>query len=126
MLLGCDVRIGADIDAKIGLNEVGDQDVLPDWAFTISQERLSPTAHPAGPAERADHHPRDAVEVGFLDEVVPEDQLLDRAVDTAAELAATLDPSAYARTVEKLRGPALDTMAEQVANDRAAGNAPTA
>ena len=66
-----------------------------------------------------------ALEVGFLDEVVPEDQLLDRAVDVAADLAATLDPSAYARTVRKLRGDAIATMGAQVAEDRAAGNPPT-
>jgi enoyl-CoA hydratase len=125
VLLGCDVRIGADIDAKIGLNEVAIKMVLPDWAFTISRERLSPRYIQRALPNARITTPRDAVEVGFLDEVVPADQLLDHAVGVAAELSATLDPSAYARTVGKLRGPAVDTMGEQVANDRAAGNSPT-
>ena len=42
-----------------------------------------------------------------------------RAVAVAAELAATLDPSAYERTVRNFRGDTLDTMAAQVAADRA-------
>ncbi|MGI9645319.1 MAG: crotonase/enoyl-CoA hydratase family protein, partial [Ilumatobacteraceae bacterium] len=64
--------------------------------------------------------PRDAVDVGFLDEVVSADQLLDRAVAIAQDLATTLDPAAYAGTVVKLRGDVLATMAAQVAADRAA------
>ena len=50
--------------------------------------------------------------------------MLERAVAIASELASTLDPSAYQRTIRKLRGPALDLMAEQVAGDRAAGRSP--
>jgi hypothetical protein len=42
-------------------------------------------------------------------------------VARAAELAATLDPAAYRNTVRKFRGPVLDTMATQIAADRAAG-----
>ena len=41
VLLGCDVRIGADVECKIGLNEVAIGMVLPDWAFTIAVDRLS-------------------------------------------------------------------------------------
>ena len=41
MLLGCDVRIGADVPAKVGLNEVAIKMVLPDWALTIAGARLS-------------------------------------------------------------------------------------
>ena len=46
------------------------------------------------------------------------------AIVLAAELAATLDPSAYARTVRAIRGPVLDLMAEQIASDRSAGVSP--
>ncbi len=64
--------------------------------------------------------PRDAVDVGFLDEVVPADQVLDRAVQVATELAETLDPPSYARTLAKTRTEILDRMTAQVAADRAA------
>ncbi|MGI9646001.1 MAG: crotonase/enoyl-CoA hydratase family protein [Ilumatobacteraceae bacterium] len=120
MLLGCDGRVGADIDAKIGLNEVAIKMVLPDWALTIAIERLSKRhVHRATTNARltgADG----AVDAGFLDEVVPADALLGRAVEVATELAETLDPEAYRGTVEKVRGALLETMAAQVAADRAA------
>jgi enoyl-CoA hydratase len=120
LLLGCDVRIGADVDAKIGLNEVAIRMVLPDWAFTIAGERLSNRHLQRALATARITTPRDAVDVGFIDEVVDADQVLARAVAVAAELAATLDASAYARTIAILRGPTLDAMERQIAADRAA------
>ncbi|MGB0112454.1 MAG: crotonase/enoyl-CoA hydratase family protein, partial [Ilumatobacteraceae bacterium] len=124
VLLGCDVRVGADIDAKVGLNEVAIKMVLPDWAFTISRDRLSKRQAQRALANARLTAPRDAIDVGFIDEVVPVDEVLDRAVALAAELAATLDPSAYARTVRVLRGATLDLMAEQIASDRASTSSP--
>jgi enoyl-CoA hydratase len=123
MLLGCDVRVGADIPAKIGLNEVAIKMVLPDWAFTICNDRLSLRHRQRAIANARLTTPRDAVDVGFLDEVVDESDLLDRAVAVAAELADTLDPKAYLGTVIKLRGNVLTRMDEQIAADRAAGQA---
>ncbi len=124
VLLGCDVRIGADIDAKVGLNEVAIKMVLPDWAFTIAGERLSKRHEQRALATARITTPRDAVDVGYIDEVVPVDDVLERAVTIAGELASTLDASAYQRTIRKLRGPALDLMAAQIAADRAGGISP--
>ena len=124
VLLGCDVRVGADIDAKIGLNEVAIKMVLPDWAFTIAEDRLSKRHVQRALANARITTPRHAVDVGYIDEVVPADEVLERAVAVAAELASTLDPSAYQRTVRKLRGSVLDLMEQQIAADRAAGTSP--
>ncbi|MEX2627912.1 MAG: crotonase/enoyl-CoA hydratase family protein [Ilumatobacteraceae bacterium] len=124
LLLGCDVRVGADIDAKVGLNEVAIGMVLPGWAVTIAVERLSRRHLQRAVADARLTPPREAPEVGFLDEVVPAEALLETAVERAAELAGSLDPNAYARTVAALRGPVLDRMAEQLASDRAAGVTP--
>jgi enoyl-CoA hydratase len=120
MLLGCDVRVGADVPAKIGLNEVAIKMVLPDWALTIAGERLSKRHVHRATANARLTAPREAVDVGFLDEVVSADVLLDRAVEIALDLAETLDPSAYRRTVAKVRRDVLDRMAMQIAADRAA------
>ena len=119
-LLGCDVRIGADVPAKIGLNEVAIKMVLPDWVFTIARDRLSRRHVHRAMANARLTTPRDAVDVGFLDEVVPADQLLGRAVEVATELADTLDPKAYAGTLAKTRTDVLDQMRAQIAADRAA------
>lgn len=125
MLLGCDVRVGADLDCKIGLNEVAIGMVLPDWAFTISLARLSNRHVQRSVATARITNAADAVDVGYLDEVVAEDQVFDVAVARAAEFAA-LHPAAYRGTVAKLRGDVVDTMSGQIAADRSAGAVPTA
>ncbi len=104
----------------IGLNEVAIKMVLPDWALTIVGDRLSRRHVHRATANARLTSPRDAVDVGFLDEVVPADQVLDRAVVVATELAETLDPPSYARTVAKVRGAVLDQMSAQIAADRSA------
>ncbi len=125
LLLGCDVRVGADVDCKIGLNEVAIGMVLPDWAFTIASARLSNRHLQRSVANARVTGAADAADVGYLDEVVPVDVMLDTAVARASELAA-LDPKAYRGTVRKLRGETLEAMTAQVAADRAAGATPTA
>ncbi len=125
LLLACDVRVGADVEAKVGLNEVAIKMVLPDWAFTIAADRLSKRHLQRAVANARLTTPRAAIDVGFVDEVVPADDVLARAVEVATELATSLDPSAYRRTVARLRGDVLETMAAQVAADRAEGNQPT-
>ena len=119
MLLGCDVRIGSDEPAKVGLNEVAIKMVLPDWALTIAEARLSKRHMQRAIVNARVTTPTDAIDVGFLDEVVAADDVLDRAVDTAAALAAELDPKAYAGTIRAFRGTTLETMDAQVAAARA-------
>jgi enoyl-CoA hydratase len=125
LLLGCDLRIGADVPAKIGLNEVAIKMVLPPWAITIAAERLSRRQLQRSLATARLTGPVDAIDVGFLDEVVPADQVLDLAIEHANAMAGTLDRRAYAGTVRSLRGAVLDTMERQIAADRESGSAPT-
>ena len=125
VLLGCDVRVGADVDCKIGLNEVASGMVLPAWAMTISAERLSRRHLQRAVANARATDGRGAVAVGFLDEVVASDDVLDTAVARASELAG-LHRQAYSATVRSLRGATLDLMAQQIASDRARGSVPTA
>ena len=125
LLLGCDLRVGADVDCKIGLNEVAIGMVLPDWAMTIARERLSVRHAQASVTLAHVYDARGAADAGFLDVVVPENAVFDTAVARAEELCA-LDRRAYAATVRTYRGDVLARMAAQVANDRSAGNAPIA
>ena len=124
VLLGCDVRVGADIDCRIGLNEVAIGMVLPDWALTIAEDRLSRRHLQLAVVAARVTDAKGAVDVGFLDEAVPAADVLDTAVARATALAG-LHGKAYAGTVRAVRGPVLSTMAEQIAADRAAGRAPT-
>jgi enoyl-CoA hydratase len=123
LLLGCDVRVGADVDCKIGLNEVAIGMVLPAWALTIAEDRLSRRHLQRVVVNAVVTGAADAVDSGFLDEVVAGDAVLSTAVERATELAA-LNGRAYAGTVLALRGPVLARMAAQITADRESGASP--
>jgi len=120
LLLGCDHRVGVDGPVKIGLNEVAIALTLPDWAITISKERLSRRHLQRSVANAVLVDGDGAVAAGYLDEAVPTDAVVDRAVEVATGLAETLDARAYASTVQKLRGDVLAEMEASVAADRRA------
>lgn len=117
MLLGSDVRIGADGPFKLGLNEVAIGMTLPDWAHTIAYERLSKRHIQRAIANARVTGPADAVDVGFLDRVVAVDEVVDAAVAEAASMSA-LDRGAYQRTMRGFRKPTLDAMDREIAADR--------
>lgn len=121
MLLGCDIRVGAEGPFKVGLNEVAIGMTLPDWAHTLAEQRLSKRHIQRAIANARITEPTAAVDVGYLDRVVPADALLDTAIEEAAALSA-LDAGAYRRTMQGFRKPTLDRMAEQIAADRQAAD----
>ena len=91
--------------------------------MTICRERLNPLHVQRAAANARITDPAGAVEVGFLDMVVPPEEVIDRAVAEAAALAP-LDPGAYRGTMKAFRGEVLDKMASEIAADRAGGVAP--
>lgn len=123
ILLGCDLRIGADIDCKIGLNEVAIGMVLPDWAFTIGGERISKRHMSRAIPLATITDARGAVDAGYLDEVVAAESVIETAVQRA-EALCDLHPKAYALTVQKMRGELVRAMHEQAQKDRDAGSTP--
>jgi enoyl-CoA hydratase len=114
-LLSCDVRVGADVPCKIGLNEVAIGMGLPKFAVELARDRLA-SEHfgPATMAARVYDAPG-AADAGYLDLVVPEDQLLDAAMAEARRLAE-LRTGAYALTKRNVRGAMI---AEQLATVQA-------
>ena len=120
LLLGCDHRVGPDAPVKIGLNEVAIALTLPDWALTISKERLSKRHLQRCVANARLQDGTGATEAGFLDEAVSPDTVVDRALEVASELAETLDRRAYAGTVRSLRGDVLAEMDASIERDRTA------
>jgi len=117
MLLGADVRVGAEGPFKIGLNEVAIGLTLPKWAHTIAGERLSNRHLQRAIANARLTDPATAVEVGFLDMVVPADSVVEVAINEAAAMAA-LDRTAYQRTMTGFRRKTLRRMQSQIADDR--------
>ena len=121
LLLGCDLRVGADTPtARIGLPEVTISMALPQWAITISQDRLSRRHVHRALAHGRMTDPSGAVDAGFLDQIVPADEVIDTAVSAAAELAAALHSPSYRAIVAASRGSVLAALDAQIAADRAA------
>jgi enoyl-CoA hydratase len=104
LALQADLRIGADRDARIGLNEtrigIGlPAPVLETLRWQVPGSSLAPLA-----LEGRLVSPREALQLGLLHELVPEGQLLDRALQRASELAA-LPPAGLRMVKESLRKP---------------------
>lgn len=118
MLLGSDVRVGADGPFKIGLNEVAIGMTLPEWAHVIAYERLSKRHIQRAIANARITGPEEAVDVGFLDRVAPADEVVAVAIEEAAAMAP-LDRRAYKATMKGFRKPTLDKMDAEIAADRA-------
>ena len=112
LLLCGDVRYGvAGGDHRITANEVAIGMTLPRAAAEFCRHRLTPAAFERATAlsEIFDHEA--AVAAGWLDELVPEDELLAAATARAVALTA-LDPKAHRETKARNRAAALDAIAE--------------
>lgn len=119
LLMGSHYRVGADGDFRLVLIETQIGMVLPDWAIELTKERLvGPHVQQAAIESRV-YDPMSSVEAGFLDRVVPGDELLDAALTEAARLAA-LPAAAYAGNAAKVRADGIARLEEAVARDRAA------
>lgn len=107
MLLSCDVRVGADVPAKIGLNEVAIGMTLPVFAVELARERLEETELPNAIMGANVYDPAGARAAGYLDEVVPADDVMGVAMAHAHRLAE-LRTGAYAGTKTNLRGEMIE------------------
>ena len=118
LLLGCDRRIGAAGDFKVGLPEVVMKMALPAWAVTIAADRLSRQHVQHALTHGLMYSAAAAVDAGFLDETATPDGVVERAIAAATELAATVHRPSYASIASRLRGDVLSRMADQIAADR--------
>lgn len=103
LLLVTDLRVGSDTDAAVGLNEVAIGMPLPELAVELARERLAAPLRTRAVLLAEMWTSTKAVDVGFLDEVVPAEQVLERALHQAKELGGKLQPDAYAATAARLR-----------------------
>jgi len=106
LALSADARIGADGPFRIGLNEVAIGLTVPWFAIELARHRLSPPHFDAAVTSARMYGPREAVTAGFLDRVVPAEQLHEAALDTARTLSQ-LDMRAHAASKLRAREDAL-------------------
>lgn len=105
-LLTGDYRIGTAGEFSIGLNETAIGMSLPPFGLMLANERLSKRHLSRAAIGATMFNPEEARDAGFLDDVVPADQLRDAALDKAASLTQ-LDGAVYASVKQGLRGQAI-------------------
>jgi len=122
-LLAVDERIGpSDTPAKLGLNEVAIGMPLPIFALEMARDRLSPAHLTAATLGRV-YDPEGALAAGYLDRLVPRDEVVDAAIATATERAA-LRRGAVGRTKTALRGRTIEHVLATLDDDIAALTGP--
>src|SRR5947208_17157872 len=104
LALQADVRIGADRDVRIGLNETQLGIGLPAVVLETLRCQVPPQSLALIALEGRLFSPRDALQVGLVHEVVPEAELFDKALARAQALAA-LWPAGVRQVKSALRAP---------------------
>ncbi|MBI2890058.1 MAG: crotonase/enoyl-CoA hydratase family protein [Nitrospirae bacterium] len=102
LALACDRRIGAVGTFKIGLSEVAIGLPLPPYVVAMARQVLPPPAWSGAMLFGELYDPLGAVGKGYLDRMVPADQVLRQALEEAKRLAA-LHEHAFAVTKKYLR-----------------------
>lgn len=86
-LLASDVRIGADINCKIGLPETAaSMPMEPSLLVDLAKDRLTPSRYLEAALMSRMYAPKDAIDAGFIDLVAPEAALEQTIAGAAAQL----------------------------------------
>jgi enoyl-CoA hydratase len=125
LALACDLRIGADVAAKIGLNETAIGMGLPRYATELAAARLAPTHLTRAAIQAEIYDPTGAVEAGFLDRVVPAAECEAVAIAEARRLGQ-LRTGAYSHTKSALRHDVIDRVLAGLDEDMTTITAPEA
>jgi enoyl-CoA hydratase len=116
VVLTGDYRIGAQGAFKIGLNEVSLGMPVPVLAMELARDRLSKRALVQATLLGQIYDAEGAVRVGYLDEVVAPDEVLERAKAEAARLGALSRP-AFRATKTRLRGKTIEYITATMDSD---------
>jgi len=102
LLLSADYRVGVHGTYKIGLNEVAIGMTLPYFGIELARERLARTHLGPAVALARVYDAAGALEAGYLDEAVSEEDLLPRAKHMAEQFAG-LNMDAHRQTKARTR-----------------------
>jgi enoyl-CoA hydratase len=113
MALAADMRIGIDGPYRIGLNEVKIGLTVPWFVIELARQRLQPPHFNRAVVSATMYGPAEAVTAGFLDEVVPAEELHTASLAAAATLAE-LNPQAHTATKLRARGDSLKAIRKAI------------
>ncbi len=109
LLLAADMRIGVEGPYQVGLNEVKIGLTVPWFAIELARYRLHPSHFDRSVVSATMYSPQEAIAPGFLDRVVPVQELRDASMHAAAQLAE-LNAAAHAATKLRARANALKAL----------------
>ncbi len=116
ILLSVDHRIGVEGPFKLGLNEVAIGMTMHHAGIEIARHRLAPAHFYRSVVNAEIYNPEGAVEAGFLDEVVPQDALLERAGALATQFKQ-LNMRAHRETKVKAKADYLSLLDRCIQQD---------
>ena len=117
LLLSGDYRVGTEGEFKIVANEVEIGLTVPHSAIEICRQRLKPAHFNTAVLLSRQYNPTTAVEAGFLDEVVPENELQTTALQKAEQFAA-LDLGAHQKSKLRMRHHVLKDLSRAIRADK--------
>jgi len=117
ILLSADYRIGVEGPFSIGLNEVQIGMTMHHVGIELARDRLRKSAFHRSVINGEMFNPLTAVDAGFLDNVVPAEQLMATAV-TAAQQLKKINMKAHKNTKLKVRKALLETLDWAIEEDK--------
>ncbi|UZE22191.1 crotonase/enoyl-CoA hydratase family protein [Pseudomonas sp. B21-056] len=109
LLLSADYRIGVDGPFSIGLNEVQIGMTMHHAGIELARDRLRKSAFHRSVINGEMFNPQSAVDAGFLDKVVPAQELQEAALEAARQLKK-INMKAHKNTKLKVRKALLETL----------------
>jgi enoyl-CoA hydratase len=122
VLLGADVRLGAQGEFKIGMNEVAIGLTVPHYALEIARARLSVPGFDHAAVTGSFYAPEQALALGFFHAVHPHADVLQAGRQEALRLTK-LNMPAHAGTKRRVRATALAKILEGIEAEFPAGEA---
>ncbi|WP_068828326.1 crotonase/enoyl-CoA hydratase family protein [Pseudomonas sp. BMS12] len=117
ILLSADYRIGVEGPFNIGLNEVQIGMTMHHAGIELARDRLRKSAFHRSVINGEIFNPQDAMDAGFLDKVVPVEQLMATAVAAAQQLKK-INMTAHKNTKLKVRKAFLETLDKAIELDQ--------
>ena len=115
-MLSTDFRVGAEGDFKIWVNEVHIGMTVPRFAIETCRARLAPSYFHRAVVTGELHTPWQALETGFLDDLVPASEVLKTARKKALAFAA-LGRNHYLATKRRAHDASLQILREAIEQD---------
>lgn len=120
LLLCADYRLGVDGAFTIGLNEVAIGMTMHRVGIALARDRLRKSVFQRAVNNAEMFPPQAAKEAGFLDAVVPAENLMGAALAMAAQLKK-INLAAHAKTKLKVRSELIETLNQAIEFDKTTG-----